>query len=322
MTSPDPQTSPSRRVLFSAQKNEGPFLLEWIAYHKIIGFTEIFIVSNDCDDGSDTLLDTLDAAGEITHVKQIVPEGIPPQTHAAQLAKDSGFFRDGDWVMWLDADEFLLPAEGGTVEDIIAAAEVAQASSVSIAWRFMGDSGHAQWPGRHISTAFTGAAPVWKGKSTQVKTLFRWSDAIEALDIHRPILAPDVTADTFRALNSAGTDMEPRFFDRAKRVPFNRINVEKQPYKLGRVLHFSIRTPDMFALKRQRGDGYYANPQEVQRDDDFYAAKNFNAREETGHHQHEAAVTQEMARLLQDPNTARAAESVAEILAAKLGQLA
>jgi hypothetical protein len=35
-----------RKVLFSAMKNEAPFVLEWIAYHKAIGFDEIVICSN------------------------------------------------------------------------------------------------------------------------------------------------------------------------------------------------------------------------------------------------------------------------------------
>ena len=51
----------------TTQKNEGAFLLEWIAYHKIIGFTDIVILSNDCEDGSDEMLDHLSKSGEIIH---------------------------------------------------------------------------------------------------------------------------------------------------------------------------------------------------------------------------------------------------------------
>lgn len=36
-------------TLFSAMKNEAPFLLEWVAYHKAIGFDRIVIYSNDSD---------------------------------------------------------------------------------------------------------------------------------------------------------------------------------------------------------------------------------------------------------------------------------
>ena len=38
-------------------KNEGPFLLEWIAFNRLIGVTDFLFYSNDCSDGTDRLLD-------------------------------------------------------------------------------------------------------------------------------------------------------------------------------------------------------------------------------------------------------------------------
>ncbi len=43
-------------------KNEGPFLLEWIAFNRVIGVTDFLFYSNDCDDGTDKLLDALENA--------------------------------------------------------------------------------------------------------------------------------------------------------------------------------------------------------------------------------------------------------------------
>ena len=40
-------------------RNEGAFLLEWLAHHKGIGFTDFLVFSNDCDDGTDAMLDRL-----------------------------------------------------------------------------------------------------------------------------------------------------------------------------------------------------------------------------------------------------------------------
>ena len=93
-------------ILFSAMKNEGPFILEWVAHHRAIGFDEIIVVSNDCDDGSSELLDALDASGYVTHQIQTVPPETAPQMAAAQkLEKECDL--TGKWVLWLDADEFL-----------------------------------------------------------------------------------------------------------------------------------------------------------------------------------------------------------------------
>ncbi len=47
-------------------RNEGPYILEWLAHHRAIGVRDALIYSNDCDDGSDALLDLLAGAGMAT----------------------------------------------------------------------------------------------------------------------------------------------------------------------------------------------------------------------------------------------------------------
>ena len=92
----------------TTQKNEGVFLLELIAYHKIIGFTDIVILSNDCEDGSDEMLDHLSKSGEIIHLRNDGPyddRGI--QFAALELAGRQKGLKEADWIMHLDIDEFL-----------------------------------------------------------------------------------------------------------------------------------------------------------------------------------------------------------------------
>ena len=49
-------------------KNEGPFLLEWIAFNRLIGVTDFLFYSNDCTDGTAELLDALAARGMLIHL--------------------------------------------------------------------------------------------------------------------------------------------------------------------------------------------------------------------------------------------------------------
>ena len=44
------QPGRGRRAIVSAMRNEGLWLLEWLAYHKAIGFDPIFVATNDCTD--------------------------------------------------------------------------------------------------------------------------------------------------------------------------------------------------------------------------------------------------------------------------------
>ncbi len=48
----------------SMMKDEGPFLLEWIAHHHLaVGFTDILVYTNDCSDGTDDMLMRLEELG-------------------------------------------------------------------------------------------------------------------------------------------------------------------------------------------------------------------------------------------------------------------
>ena len=299
----------TRIVLFSAQKNEGPFLLEWVAYHRALGFSDIVILSNDCDDGGDIVLDRLAAAGELTHIRQDVPLGVSPQLNAERLAREAGCFRPGNWVMWLDLDEFLLPSPPHrTVQDLVSA--LGEAAGLMVAWRFFGDSGNATWPGRQVGGDFTRAAPRRKGSNAQVKTLFRYGPEIESLDIHRPRLAPGIGRREFPVLTSSGGPADDLFYDSSRQRPFNRLVAQKRPYILAQVAHFSIRTPDMFLRKARRGDGYHTRPDAVVRDAALYAGRNYNDVAEPALAARAAETDRELRRLLSLPGVAVACEAV------------
>jgi hypothetical protein len=46
----------------SMMKDEAPYLLEWVAHHLAVGFTDIVVYTNDCTDGT---VEMLQAAGGI-----------------------------------------------------------------------------------------------------------------------------------------------------------------------------------------------------------------------------------------------------------------
>ena len=78
-----------RFVIVTPMKNEGPFILEWVAHNLAIGADEIAIFSNDCTDGSDALLDRLDARWASCGISTI-PRAAPRRS-AAPIAGFSGW---------------------------------------------------------------------------------------------------------------------------------------------------------------------------------------------------------------------------------------
>ena len=75
-----------RYTILSMMKDEGHCLLEWVAYHHLIGFDNICVYTNNCQDGTDDMLIRLQEMGYCQHFRNEVPKGKKPQPHALWLA--------------------------------------------------------------------------------------------------------------------------------------------------------------------------------------------------------------------------------------------
>ncbi len=238
---------PAPVALMSCMKNEGIHLLEWLAYHRVIGFGPVVICSNDCTDGSGHLLDTLAAWGEIDHLPNPVSPGTPPQ--ASGIARALAHLRHSpaDWLAHLDSDEFLNIAPGaGPVQDLVAKA--GDAHSIALPWRLFGDNGHATWPGETLP-AFTACEATPNPASVKFKSLFRHRAFASASD-HMPTL-PRIDAP--QAVNAAGDPLSSAVLHGPPRARYHPVDAAMRG---GAVInHYAIRSTDLFLLKNDRGRG-------------------------------------------------------------------
>ena len=76
-------------------KNEGPFLLEWIAFHRVIGVTDFLFYSNDCTDATDRLLDQLEDAVRAKGAAHMVLEVSAENGAARGLYAKAGYHQTG-----------------------------------------------------------------------------------------------------------------------------------------------------------------------------------------------------------------------------------
>ena len=234
-------------ALMSCMRNEGIHVLEWIAYHRGIGFGPIIICSNDCDDGSDQLLDRLAATGEIQHLPNPLTPGIPPQ--AGGIARTLAHLQDSpaDWLAHLDSDEFLNIAPGaGPVQDLVA--RVGEAHTIALPWRMFGDNGHATWPGETLP-AFTACEAAPDPATVKFKSLFRFRAFAGASD-HMPT-APRI--ETPLAVNGAGEPLSSAVLHGPPRARYHPAEIALRG---GAVInHYATRSTDVFLLKHDRGRG-------------------------------------------------------------------
>ena len=107
-------------LVITSARNEGPFLLEWVAYWRTIGADALLIFSHDCDDGSDLLLDRLAALGLVIHEKnEVLKRG--PHRSALKHAVMHPLYEDANWAIAAQVHEFpAIRARDGGLRDLVA----------------------------------------------------------------------------------------------------------------------------------------------------------------------------------------------------------
>lgn len=158
--------------IVSTARNEGIYLLEWIAYHKAIGIEAIFLYSNNNDDESDALLRTLAEAGEIFWINNRVSIGTSAQLkaygHAFGHLSELLSYR---WVLTIDIDEYLVinPKRFGSLGSFLGWHEAIGSDAIALNWVFHGPSAKARWTDDFIARRFP--SPV--GLDHHIKTISR-----------------------------------------------------------------------------------------------------------------------------------------------------
>ncbi|MFV0512447.1 MAG: glycosyltransferase family 2 protein [Jhaorihella sp.] len=294
-------TPPPSIILAACMRNEGLFLMEWLAHHAALGFDRIVVVTNDCTDGSDLLLDRLNACGIVTHIRQSVSPGANPQEtgmdHVLALCRTEGHTH----VLHLDSDEFLdLDKPRLGIRRILEIAP--DADIIPFAWRFFGDGGKFAWtPGDLLIEQNPRAERKPDPATAKCKCLFRVASFARAGD-HAP-MDPLVAEPVVRTPD--GRPLNPRSLIRqstARWRPYTR----SASGRGARLSHYAVRSLDVFLMKNDRGKGtgapvsakYHAGRK-------WYETCNRNGPTDTRMPRYLAGIRRILALWRADPETAR-----------------
>lgn len=287
-------------LLVACMKDEGPFILEWVAFHQSIGVDRFIVVTNDCTDGTDAILDRLDDMGIVRHLPNPSMMGgsdAPIQKTALMYAALQREFRAAAWILVIDADEFLNLAPGaGTIPELMAA--VGDIDAISFNQVAFGNAGVGAFVDAPVTSQFTmrhrfeGVDPVLYPRMQGIKTLARNDPGLfPMVPNHRPRLA-DGAEDRVRWLDGSGRPMHPQFFESHSRAYPVYAQRERDPgddrvvrtrvaayegvggtHALGYVNHYALRSLESFVVQRLRGDA--VNPL-IRRDADYWTVYDRN----------------------------------------------
>ncbi|MEY8116849.1 glycosyltransferase family 2 protein [Falsihalocynthiibacter sp. BN13B15] len=290
-------------AIVTTMKNEGPFILEWVAYHKSIGVDELLVYTNDCDDGTDTLLDVLQEKGELQHRDNPFKEsGLKPQHAALQAAESEPQIKNADWVTCIDVDEFItIHAGKGKLADLFHA--VKDANMISMTWRLFGNDNVHEFKDGFITEQFNSCAPEYIRKPHQAwgfKTLFRTIGIFKKLGVHRPKGLRPQLWEQIKWVNGSGAPLPSKMFRNGWRS-----TPDTYGYDLVTLNHYAVRSAESFLVKRDRG-----RVNHVDRDQGlaYWFRMNNNAEHNTQIHRNLPAAKAEFDRLMADPNIRAAHE--------------
>ncbi len=257
-------------------RDDGPYVVEWVAHHLAAGMDHILVLSHDCSDGSDTLLDALQASGRVTHLRFAPKGGKSVQWQALKLAGDHPLVAGADWVMAFDCDEFLsLDPACADIPRLLDAVQGqgGPADAVAIPWRLFGSDGQVGYDPALTPERFRRAAPrdLQFPMAHLFKSIVR-PKAFQKLGVHRPRRKPRRDA---QWLTAWGTPLPESFVQNDDMITLYTHAQDHPP--LAELNHYSLRSRDEFMVKRHRGlPNHMKKPIDV----GYWVERNWNTLEE------------------------------------------
>ena len=255
-----------KSVLVSSFKNEAPFVLEFVAHHKVVGFDEIVIASNDCDDGTDIILTELSKMGVIHHIPCGPVKNLSPQSAAYYQVRSQIDIDSSSWMMVLDADELLnIHAGQGSLKDLLSEQE--DPDLILVNWACFGSGGHSRWTDELSSSKFVRRLGVHQGPGV-VKSLVKSPKLWNKISNHHPF-GWNGTREV-RVAFEGGRRTKVVDGSAISLGAFRDVEPKTDSFELAQVNHYATRTEDSFSIRRSRGRGAGLTSQENNRHTEMY----------------------------------------------------
>ncbi|MFP7571445.1 glycosyltransferase family 2 protein [Marivita sp. S2033] len=271
-------------------RNEAAFLLDWLAWHRAVGVSGFIVVSNECEDGTDVMLDRLDALGWLHHIRNAPPYGKGGiQFSGLKLANRSDAVKNSDWLISIDIDEFVNVHAGDRTLDALLRA-LPKATAITLTWRNFANSGVVRYEDRPVPLQFTRAAPrvlAWPWRAAMFKTLYKNDKTYRNLGVHRPRNPVEARLAEARWYDGEGRALGA---DMATGRVFSDYRLNQ--HKLVQLNHYPLGAMESFVLKADRGRAVHSGDALGV---DYWVERNLDT-----HEDHSAAAIWERAQPVRD----------------------
>ena len=138
-------------------KDEGPYLREWLEFHRLVGVEHIYLYDNGSSDNSEEVLSHFLGINYVTRIPWSSFVRDVSQQRLAYAHALSNFGPAWRWMALIDSDEFLFPTEADGLPSVLT--EYEHLPALAVYWRTFGFSGHEKRPSGLVIENFTMRAP-------------------------------------------------------------------------------------------------------------------------------------------------------------------
>jgi hypothetical protein len=233
----------------SIQRDRGPWIVEWLAFHMLVGFNRFYLYSHKCCDGMTATLLKL-AEHYPIQVHELDIDELP-QLAAYQHSVVS-YLPTVDWMAFVDGDEFLFPTAQGTMAEALAPFEPLPLSAVAVYWKIYGSNGHVDEPGGLLIEKFPRHSNNDFEINRHVKSILRGRQPVKIHGSHVFQTENGTYDELLRPINQGWMkELEPS-------------------YKVFRLNHYAVQSFDFFKKSKQNMGAADADSKYVRPDGHFF----------------------------------------------------
>jgi hypothetical protein len=245
-----------RFVIATCARWETRYAVEWLNYHRALGFEHVYMYCNDDDPRPlyQAVLPFTQGPAPFVTFRHHAAQGEQRRMLLHFLEHDR---HEAEWISFLDLDEFLRLPRGQSIAEFIAPfAPVAD--SVMFNWVFFGPNGHATPPDAPVLSAFTRRSAELHPFTKHVSRSFLFDDprlrhqGEDASFIHQ---LGGYTDRDIRAVNVLGEDMRDYYtgFPAASAAFVRHPPRQAAIFAKAVVQHYAFRSEQAFNERVARG---------------------------------------------------------------------
>lgn len=257
-------------TIVTSVRNEARYILEWIAYHKSIGFDYFIFYTNDNSDETLDILKKIQKTGIIEVHENIINPGDSPQKKAFKSAFQRLKEIRPKWVCCIDVDEYLILHKHDSINDLLL--DYKDNDALAINWLHYGSSNEDSYINKPIIERFKHCSNQNHPLNKMVKSIFKFNDKkIFGFGPHRPWFKDNLNP-KYTYLNKA--NVEHDFW----KLGVNLMNLDNVSidHSVASIHHYAVKSKEEYKEKKERGNGMQPNSNKNHFKDDYFKLRDRN----------------------------------------------